>query len=470
MDRMKRTPVREQEVSKRIENFNEVSLGYNEEEAITEANRCLQCKKPMCIGKCPVNNKIPSFIKAIKEKDFEGAAKIIAETSTLPAICGRVCPQELQCEGGCILGIKGEPIAIGNLERFVADWCRENEINISTQAKSNGKKVAVVGSGPAGITCAGDLAKLGYEVTVFEALHELGGVLAWGIPEFVLPKSTVVKHEIDNIKKLGVKIETDVIVGKTVTIDDLLGEEDFKAVFIGTGAATPNFMGIPGENLNGVLTSNEFLTKNNLMKDYRDDYKTPLVIGKKVAVVGGGNVAIDAVRTAIRLGSDAYLIYRRSEAELPSRVEEVKFAKNEGAEFHLLTNPTEILSDENGWVSGIKCIKMELGDPDESGRRSPIPIKNSEFVLDVDMVIMAIGSRADTKIKDTTKGLDVNRKNLIKVEEETGRTSKSRVYAGGDIVSGPATVILAMSAGKKAAKAIHKDLSSENKESEEKVD
>ena len=347
----------------------------------------------------------------------------------------------------------------------MADWCRENEIDISTQAKSNGKKVAVVGSGPAGITCAGDLAKLGYQVTVFEALHELGGVLAWGIPEFVLPKSTVVKHEIDNIKKLGVKIETDVIVGKTVTIDDLLGEEGFKAVFIGTGAATPNFMGIPGENLNGVLTSNEFLTKNNLMKDYRDDYKTPLVIGKKVAVVGGGNVAIDAVRTAIRLGSDAYLIYRRSEAELPSRVEEVKFAKNEGAEFHLLTNPTEILSDENGWVSGIKCIKMELGDPDESGRRSPIPIKNSEFVLDVDMVIMAIGSRADTKIKDTTKGLDVNRKNLIKVEEETGRTSKSRVYAGGDIVSGPATVILAMSAGKKAAKAIHKDLSSENKES-----
>ncbi|SMC22996.1 glutamate synthase (NADPH/NADH) small chain [Clostridium acidisoli DSM 12555] len=462
MDRMKRTPVREQDVDKRIKNFNEVSLGYNEDEAIEEANRCLQCKKPMCVGKCPVNNKIPSFIKEIKERNFEGAAKIIAETSTLPAICGRVCPQELQCEGGCVLGIKGQPISIGNLERFVADWCRENDIDFSTKAKSNGKKVAVVGSGPAGITCAGDLAKLGYEVTIFEALHEPGGVLTWGIPEFVLPKETVVKHEIDNVKKLGVKLETDVMIGRTLTIDQLLTDDGFSAVFVGAGAAVPNFMGIPGENLNGVLAANEFLTKNNLMKDYRKDYKTPLVIGKKVAVVGGGNVAIDAVRSAIRLGAEAYLIYRRSESELPARVEEVKFAKSEGVEFHLLTNPTEILGDENGWVKGIKCIKMKLGEPDESGRRSPIAIEGSEFTLDVDMVIMAIGSRADSLIKNTTDGLKVTRKNLIDVDEETGRTSKKGVYAGGDIVSGPATVILAMGAGKKAAKAIHEDLSSQN--------
>lgn len=459
MSKLQRTPAHEQDVNARIKNFNEVCLGYNEEDAVNEANRCLQCKNPRCVGKCPVNNKIPAFIKSIRERDFKEAARIISETSALPAVCGRVCPQEIQCEGGCVLGIKGEPISIGNLERFVADWCRENSIEFGEKAESNGKKVAVIGSGPAGITCAGDLAKLGYDVTIFEALHEAGGVLAWGIPEFVLPKETVVKHEIDNLKRLGVKIETNVIVGRTVTIDELLNEEGFQAVFIGTGAAVPNFMGIPGENFNGVVAANEFLTKNNLMKDYREDYKTPAVIGKRVAVVGGGNVAMDAVRAALRLGAESHLIYRRSEEELPSRVEEVKFAKKEGIKFHLLTNPIEILGDSDGWVSGIKCVEMELGEADASGRRRPIPVENSEFILDVDMVIMAIGSGADPLIINTTEGLEVNRKNLIAVDEETGRTSRAKVYAGGDVVTGPATVILAMGAGKKAAKAIHEDLS-----------
>lgn len=459
MNNVKRTSAAEQEVSIRIKNFDEVCLGFNEEMAITEANRCLQCKNPRCAGKCPVNNNIPGFIKEIRERNFEEAAKIIAKTSALPAVCGRVCPQENQCEGGCVLGIKGEPVSIGNLERFVADWCRENNININEKAESNGKKVAVVGSGPAGITCAGDLAKLGYEVTIFEALHEPGGVLTWGIPEFVLPKETVVKHEIENVKKLGVKIETNVYVGRTVTLDELLEEEGFEAVFVATGAAVPNFMGIPGENLNGVLAANEFLTKNNLMKDYRKDYKTPLTVGKKVAVVGGGNVAMDAVRAALRLGAEAHLIYRRSESELPSRVEEVKYAKKEGVNFHLLTNPVEILGDEDGFVNGIKCVKMELGEPDESGRRRPIEVKGSEYVLDVDMVIMAIGSGSNSLIKETTEGLEVNRKNLIIADENTGSTSKPKVFAGGDVVTGPATVILAMGAGKKAAKAIDELLS-----------
>lgn len=455
MNNAKRTSAAEQEVSIRIKNFDEVCLGFDEEMAIAEANRCLQCKNPRCVGKCPVSNNIPAFIKEIKEKNYKAAAKIIAKTSALPAVCGRVCPQENQCEGGCVLGIKGEPVSIGNLERFAADWCRENNIELNEKAESNGKKVAVVGSGPAGITCAGDLAKLGYEVTVFEALHEPGGVLTWGIPEFVLPKETVVKAEIENVKKLGVKIETNVYVGKTVTIDELLEVENFEAVFIATGAAVPNFMGILGENLNGVLAANEFLTKNNLMKDYKKDYKTPLIVGKKVAVVGGGNVAMDAVRAALRLGAEAHLIYRRSEAELPSRVEEVKYAKKEGVHFHLLTNPVEILGDEDGFVNGIKCVKMELGEPDESGRRRPVEVENSEYILDVDMVIMAIGSSSNGLIKETTEGLEVNRKNLIIVDESTGSTSKPKVYAGGDVVTGPATVILAMGAGKKAAKAIH---------------
>lgn len=459
MIKAKRVPVNEQEADIRINNFDEVCLGYSEEQAVAEANRCLQCKKPGCIGKCPVNNNIPAFIKQIREKNFEEAARIISKTSALPAVCGRVCPQENQCEGGCVLGIKGEPVSIGNLERFVADWCRENNVNINEKAKNNGKKVAVIGSGPAGITCAGDLAKLGYEVTIFEALHEPGGVLTWGIPEFVLPKETVVKHEIENVKKLGVKIETNVYVGRTVTIDELLQEENFEAVFVATGAAVPNFMGIPGENLNGVLAANEFLTKNNLMKDYREDYKTPLTVGKKVAVVGGGNVAMDAVRAALRLGAEAHLIYRRSEAELPSRVAEVEYAKSEGVHFHLLTNPVEILGDEDGFVKGIKCIKMELGEPDESGRRRPVEIKGSEYVIDADMVIMAIGSGSNALIKETTEGLEVNRKNLIIADKDTGHTSKPKVFAGGDVVTGPATVILAMGAGKKAAKAIHEMLS-----------
>lgn len=459
MNKLERTPAHEQDVNKRIKNFNEVCLGYTKEDAINEANRCLQCKNPRCVGKCPVNNKIPDFIKCIREKDFKKASAIIAETSSLPAVCGRVCPQELQCEGGCVLGIKGEPISIGNLERFVADWSRENNLELHEKVESNGKKVAVIGSGPAGIACAGDLAKLGYEVTIFEALHEPGGVLAWGIPEFVLPKEDVVKPEIDNLKKLGVKIETNVIIGRTITIDELIEKEGFQAVFIGTGAAVPNFMWIPGENLNGVLAANEFLTKNNLMKDYREDYLTPTVIGKRVAVVGGGNVAMDAVRAALRLGAESHLIYRRSEEELPSRAEEVKYAKKEGIKFHLLTNPVEILGDSNGWVKGIKCIKMELGEPDESGRRRPVVVDGSEFVLDVDMVIMAIGSGADPLINNTTEGLDHDKKNRIIIDEETGRTSRNKIYAGGDVVTGPATVILAMAAGKKAAKAIHEDLS-----------
>lgn len=461
MINVNRTPASEQEVDLRIKNFDEVCLGYNEEQAITEANRCLQCKVPRCVGKCPVNNHIPQFIKAIREKDFEGAAKILAETTALPAVCGRVCPQEIQCEGGCVLGIKGEPVSIGNLERFAADWCREHNIDLNKDVKkeSNGIKVAVVGSGPAGITCAEDLAKLGYEVTIFEALHEPGGVLTWGIPEFVLPKERVVKSEIDNVKKLGVKIETNVYIGKTITIDELIEKEKFAAVFVATGAAVPNFMGIPGENLNGVLAANEFLTKNNLMKDYKEDYKTPLVVGKKVAVVGGGNVAMDAVRAALRLGAEAHLIYRRSEAELPSRVEEVKYAKKEGVHFHLLTNPVEILDDAEGWVNGIKCVKMQLGEPDASGRRRPVTVEGSEFVLDVDMVIMAIGSGSNALLKETTEGLEVDRKNLIIADESTCKTSKPRVYAGGDAVTGPATVILAMAAGKKAAKAIHEELS-----------
>ncbi|PJI08028.1 MULTISPECIES: NADPH-dependent glutamate synthase [Clostridium] len=460
MDRMKRTPIREQKVEDRIKNFEEVCLGYSEEEAKLEANRCLQCKKPGCMKKCPVSNNIPGFIKAIREDNYAEAAKIISNTSSLPAVCGRVCPQELQCEGGCVLGIKGEPMAIGKLERFAADWCRKNDVSFNEKGESNGKKVAVIGSGPAGLACAGDLAKFGYDVTIFEAAHEAGGVLTWGIPEFVLPKN-IVKHEVENLKKLGVKIKKDVVVGKTVTVDGLLNEENFKAVFLGTGAAVPNFMGIPGENLKGAASANEFLTKINLMKDYKDEYDKQLISGKKVVVVGGGNVAIDAVRAALRLGSEAHIVYRRTEKEMPARVEEIKFAKAEGIEFHVLTNPVEILGDEEGWVKGIKCIKMELGEPDDSGRRRPIPIKGSEFIIDADRVIMAIGTRASTLISDTTKEINVNRKNCFVVDEETGKTSKPHVYAGGDNVTGPATVILAMAAGRRAAKAIDEEIKAE---------
>ena len=392
VDRMKRVPVREQEPKVRATNFEEVCLGYNEEEAMAEASRCLNCKNPRCVGKCPVSVPIPRFIEQVKNGNFAEAAKIIAEASALPAVCGRVCPQERQCESQCVLGIKGEAISIGKLERFVADWSREHNVDLSETAPKNGKKVAVIGSGPAGIACAGDLAKLGYDVTVFEALHEAGGVLVYGIPEFRLPKDTVVKSEVENLKKLGVKIETNVIIGRTVTIDELFDEEGFEAVFIGSGAGLPRFMGIKGEDANGVFSANEFLTRNNLMKAFKENYDTPIKAGTKVAVVGGGNVAMDAARTALRLGAEVHIVYRRGEEELPARVEEVHHAKEEGVIFDVLTNPTEILEDEKGWVKGMKCVKMELGEPDASGRRSPIAIEGSEFVMDVDTVIMSLGT------------------------------------------------------------------------------
>ncbi|WP_127837121.1 NADPH-dependent glutamate synthase [Clostridium prolinivorans] len=459
MDRMKRIPIREQNPKVRVTNFDEVCLGYTKEEAMQEASRCLNCKNPRCVANCPVSISIPEFISQVKEGNFEKAAKIIAKSSALPAVCGRVCPQENQCEGQCVLGIKGEAVAIGKLERFVADWSRENNIDLSETKPKNGKKVAVIGSGPAGLTCAGDLAKLGYDVTIFEALHEPGGVLVYGIPEFRLPKDTVVKHEVDNVKKSGVKIETNVIVGKTVTIDQLFEEEGFNAVFIGSGAGLPKFMGIPGENLNGVFSANEFLTRNNLMKAFKQNYDTPIKVGKKVAVVGGGNVAMDAARTALRLGAEVHIVYRRSEKELPARVEEVHHAKEEGVIFDLLTNPVEIIGDENGWVKGMKCIRMELGEPDASGRRKPVEVKGSEFIMDVDTVIMSLGTSPNPLISSTTKGLEINKHKCIVAEEETGRTSREGVFAGGDAVTGAATVILAMGAGKKAAKAIDEYLS-----------
>ena len=459
MDRMKRTPIAEQDPKKRAANFEEVCLGYTVEEAMQEASRCLNCKKPMCVTQCPVTIGIPEFIQHVKNGEFEEAAKVIAQNSSLPAVCGRVCPQESQCEGKCILGIKGEPVAIGKLERFIADWSRENNIDLSETLPKNDKKVAVIGSGPAGLTAAGDLAKLGYEVTIFEALHEPGGVLVYGIPEFRLPKDTVVKHEIENVKKLGVKIETNVIVGRTVTIDDLFNEEGFDAVFIGSGAGLPKFMGIPGENSNGVLSANEFLTRTNLMKAFKEGYDTPIKVGNKVAVVGGGNVAMDAARTALRLGAESHIVYRRSESELPARIEEVHHAKEEGVIFDVLTNPVEILADEKGWVKGMKCVRMELGEPDASGRRKPVEVPNSEFIMELDTVIMSLGTSPNPLISSTTKGLDINKRKCIVTEEETGLTTRERVYAGGDAVTGAATVILAMGAGKKAAKAIHEFLS-----------
>ena len=459
MSVLNRVPVREQDPKVRATNFDEVCLGYNMEEAMEEASRCINCKNAKCIQGCPVSINIPAFVKAVKEGKITEAADIIAESSALPAICGRVCPQETQCEGKCIRGIKGDPISIGKLERFVADYSREHGYVPKKPETTIGKKVAIIGSGPAGLTCAGDLAKLGYEVTIFEALHEPGGVLTYGIPEFRLPKDEVVQKEIDNVRKLGVKIECNVVIGKSVTIDQLMEEEGFEAVFIGSGAGLPKFMGIPGENAVGVFSANEFLTRNNLMKAFRDDYDTPIFRGTKVAVVGGGNVAMDAARTALRLGATTYIVYRRSEAELPARVEEVHHAKEEGIIFHLLTNPTEILEDEKGWVKGMKCVRMDLGEPDASGRRRPVVIPDSEFTLDVDTVIMALGTSPNPLISSTTEGLEINKWKCIVAEETNGQTSKNGVFAGGDAVTGAATVILAMEAGKAGAKGIHEYLS-----------
>lgn len=459
MSVLNRVPVREQDPKVRATNFDEVCLGYNMEEAMEEASRCINCKNAKCIQGCPVSINIPAFVNAVKEGKITEAADIIAESSALPAICGRVCPQETQCEGKCIRGIKGDPISIGKLERFVADYSREHGYVPKKPETTNGKKVAIIGSGPAGLTCACDLAKLGYEVTIFEALHEPGGVLTYGIPEFRLPKDEVVQKEIDNVRKLGVKIECNVVIGKSVTIDQLMEEEGFEAVFIGSGAGLPKFMGIPGENAVGVFSANEFLTRNNLMKAFRDDYDTPIFRGTKVAVVGGGNVAMDAARTALRLGATTYIVYRRSEAELPARVEEVHHAKEEGIIFHLLTNPTEILEDEKGWVKGMKCVRMELGEPDASGRRRPVVIPDSEFTLDVDTVIMALGTSPNPLISSTTEGLEINKWKCIVAEETNGQTSKNGVFAGGDAVTGAATVILAMEAGKAGAKGIHEYLS-----------
>ena len=453
-NKIPRVPVREQDPKVRATNFEEVCYGYNEEEAQLEATRCLNCKNPRCVAACPVSVKIPQFIQQVAAGDFAGAASIIAEDSSLPAICGRVCPQETQCEGSCILGVKGEPVAIGKLERFVADWSRENGGVKPVVAPSNGHRIAIIGSGPAGLACASDLAKLGYEVTIFEALHRPGGVLEDGIPEFRLPKDKVVAAEIASVKALGVKIETNVIAGRTVTIDSLLDNEGFDAVFVGSGAGLPRFMNIPGEHLNGVFSANEFLTRNNLMKAYRDDYDTPIHTGKKVVVVGGGNVAMDAARTALRLGAETTIVYRRTEKELPARVEEVHHAKEEGIQFAMLTNPVEILGDENGWVTGVRCIRMELGEPDESGRRSPVEVPGSEFDIQTDTVIMSLGTSPNPLIAKTTAGLETTRRGCL-VADENGATTRPGVFAGGDAVTGAATVILAMGAGRKAAAAIH---------------
>lgn len=463
VDMMKKVPVREQDPKVRATNFDEVCLGYNAEEAQAESTRCLNCKNPKCVQGCPVSINIPAFIQQIKGGDFKGAYETISESSSLPAVCGRVCPQETQCEGKCIRGIKGEPVSIGKLERFTADWAKANGVKPSAPAVKNGHKVAVIGAGPSGLTCAGDLAKMGYDVTIFEALHKAGGVLAYGIPEFRLPKDRVVEKEIDNVKGLGVKIETDVVIGKSTTIDELMDKEGYEAVFIGSGAGLPRFMNIPGETALGVFSANEYLTRNNLMKAYRDDYFTPIHKGKKVIVVGGGNVAMDAARTALRLGAEVHIVYRRSEEELPARREEVHHAKEEGIVFDLLTNPVEIIEDEEtGWVKAVKLIRMELGEPDASGRRRPVEIPGSEYMMDCDTVIMALGTSPNPLISSTTKGLEVNKRQCIVADEATGQTSREGVFAGGDAVTGAATVILAMGAGKDAAKAIDEYIRSKN--------
>lgn len=460
-DRKKQVPVRNQKVAERIHNFSEVCYGYNAEEAILEAQRCLQCKKSFCVEGCPVSINIPKFIGEVAQGEFEAAARTIDQDSALPAVCGRVCPQETQCECNCILGKKNDPIAIGKLERFVADWSRENRLNfVNDDLKKDSlhRKIAVIGSGPAGITCAKELLIRGYDVTIFEALHKYGGVLTYGIPSFRLPKETVVEYEIENVLKLGAHFENNVIIGRTITLDDLFEKEGFDAIFIGSGAGLPNFMNIPGENLNGVVSSNEFLTRNNLLFAYKEEYDTPSYVGKNTVVVGGGNVAMDAARTALRLGSKVSIVYRRSEAELPARLEEVEHAKEEGIDFFMLSNPVEILSDHDGWVNGIKCLKMQLGEPDSSGRRRPEPIPDSEFVIDTDFVIMSIGTSPNPLIANTTPGLELNRWGCIVADEKTGLTTREMVYAGGDAVSGAATVILAMGAGKKAAIAIDKKM------------
>lgn len=451
---MNKCPMPVQDPDVRNKNFDEVALGYTYDMAVNEARRCLNCKNKPCVSACPVQINIPAFIERVANEDIEGAFAILSESTSLPAVCGRVCPQENQCEGKCVRGIKGEPVGIGRLERFVADYHREHCTDAPVKPEPNGHKVAVIGAGPSGLTVAGDLAKLGYKVTIFEALHLAGGVLVYGIPEFRLPKDKVVAAEVENVKSLGVKIETNVIIGKSVTIDELLKDEGFEAVFIGSGAGLPMFMGIPGEQANGVFSANEYLTRNNLMKAFREDYDTPIAHGKKVAVVGGGNVAMDAARTALRLGAEVHIIYRRSEAELPARKEEVHHAKEEGVQFDLLCNPVEILTDDKDWVTGIKCIRMELGEPDASGRRRPVEIPGSEFTIDVDTVIMSLGTSPNPLISSTTIGLDVNKRKCIIADEEFGKTSKEGVYAGGDAVTGAATVILAMGAGKAGARGI----------------
>ena len=485
-NRIPRVPVREQDPKVRATNFEEVCYGYNKEEALLEASRCLNCRNPRCVTACPVGLQIPRFIAQVAAGDIAAAAAVIAEDSSLPAVCGRVCPQETQCEGSCVLGVKGEPVAIGKLERFVADYSREQAVGdggspspdcalraypsqpdgwappVHEATGGHGpervttipsKKVAVIGSGPAGLACASDLAKWGYDVTIFEALHKAGGVLEYGIPEFRLPKERVLRHEINAVRALGVKIETNVIIGRTITIDELMDREGFKAVFIGTGAGLPKFMNIPGENLCGVFSANEFLTRNNLMKAWREDYLTPIHAGAKVCVVGGGNVAMDAARTALRLGAEVHIVYRRTEAELPARREEVHHAIQEGIIFDMLTNPVEVLGDERGWVKALKCIRMELGEPDASGRRRPVPIPDSEFEIPTETVIMALGTSPNPLISKTTKGLDTNRWGCL-VADEAGATTRPGVFAGGDAVTGAATVILAMGAGRTAAKAI----------------
>ena len=454
-----RTPVREQDPARRATNFEEVCYGYDAQEAALEASRCLNCPRPRCVQACPVGLNIPGFIKALHEGDVAQAASIISVDSSLPSVCGRVCPQESQCEGSCVLGIKSEPVAIGKLERYVGDWKIEHADSLpKPEIKLNGRRVAVVGSGPSGLACASDLARMGYEVKIFEALHKVGGVLVYGIPEFRLPKS-IVQKEIDGLKDIGVKVETNMIVGKTITVDELF-EEGYKSVFIGSGAGLPRFMNIPGENLKGVYSANEFLTRVNLMKAYKPESDTPVKENKRVAVVGGGNVAMDAARCALRLGAEeVYIVYRRSESELPARAEEVEHAKEEGIVFKMLTNPVEILGDEDHFVKGIKCVSMELGEPDDSGRRRPVVIEGSEHTIDVDCVVMAIGTSPNPLIRNTTEGLDTNKHGCIVVKDDSGLTSREGVYAGGDAVTGAATVILAMGAGKSAAAAIDEYLS-----------